>query len=365
MRIALVTPLYWPAIGGVETHVGQLATRLAALGHETDVLTHSHSAELQSSERHSGVLVRRFRPVFQSEHYRFAPALAKFLRNNSAAYDVVHAHNYHALASLVAAVASRAPFIFTPHYHGMSESRLRHMLHRPYRIAGALMMGRARAVISVSASEAALIARHFPAAQEKIALIPNAVDDEAIAAARPLETHGKKVIVAAGRLEEYKRVGDTIRALEHLDPQYVLRVLGDGPMRPQLERLAERLGVAERVEFLGWVDQLDLYRWLRTATVFVTMSEIEATGITALEALSAGARVVASDIPAHRDTAAVAKGQVRLIESGSPAADLAAAIAAPRTDDEVGSPLPTWADSARRTVAIYEAAVTGPAVSVG
>ena len=365
MRIALVVPLYWPAIGGVETHVGQLATRLAALGHDIDVLTDSHDAGLAHSERQRGVLVRRFRPVFQSEHYRFAPGLAGFLRHESNAYDVVHAHNYHALSSLVAAVASRAPFIFTPHYHGASQSRVRHLLHRPYRMAGALMMRRARAVIAVSASEAALIERHFPAAEEKIALIPNAVDDEAIAAARPFETHGKTVIVAAGRLEEYKRVGDSVRALEHLDSQYVLRVLGDGPMRPRLERLAERLGVAERVECLGWVDRLDLYRWLRTASVFVTMSEIEATGITALEALSAGARVVASDIPAHRDTAAVAKGQVRLVECGTAAADLAAAIAAPRTDDEAGAQLPTWAEAARRTLALYEAAVTGPAVSVG
>ena len=62
----------------------------------------------------------------------------------------------------MAALTSRGPLVLTPHYHGMSQSRFRDMLHRPYRVAGSLMMRRASRVIAVAPSEAALIARHFP-----------------------------------------------------------------------------------------------------------------------------------------------------------------------------------------------------------
>jgi FkbM family methyltransferase len=58
-----------------------------------------------------------------------------------------------------------------------------------------------------------------------------------------------------------------------------------------------------QAHFAGRVSDEELYSWLRTASVVVTMSERESFGLTVLEAVTAGARVVASDIPAHRETA--------------------------------------------------------------
>ena len=144
MRIAIVAPLYRPAIGGVETHVEQLATRLAAAGEAVEVITQTSDRGLPWSETLDGVLVRRFGVIAHSDHYPFSPGLARFLRRQGAGYDLIHAHNYHALPALMATLVRGAPLVFTPHYHGRSDSAFRNALHRPYRLLGSRILDRCR-----------------------------------------------------------------------------------------------------------------------------------------------------------------------------------------------------------------------------
>lgn len=360
MRIALVTPLYRPEIGGVELHVERLARGLAANGHEVEVLTQARGgAAAPTEEILDGALVRRFPIRIGGRHYAFAPGLGPFLRRHARRFELVHAHNYHALPALLAAVASRAPLVLTPHYHGASESPVRNLLHRPYRLAGRRLLGRAARVISVSRPEAALIARDFPAAAAKVAVIPNGVDTAAIAAASPFPRREEKIVLSAGRLEPYKRVELAVRAMHHLDRGYVLRVAGDGPGRESLQRLIEAEGLGDRVRLLGRVERAELNRWFRSADVFVSMSTLEAMGIAPLEALCGGAAVVASDIPAHRESAGLGSDRFTLVAADAGPAALAAAIAAVPGRDEGGgvpSTVPDWEQVVARTEAIYREA---------
>lgn len=357
MRICFVTPLYHPAMGGVETHVEHLATRMAAAGHEVDVLVQNGDPELPATEVLAGVTVRRFRTVASSDHYPFAPGLVRFLATRASNYDTIHGHNYHALPALFAALSARGAFIFTPHYHGKSQSPFRELLHGPYRQAGKVIMSRSARVIAVAPAEAQLIADHFPRASAKTVVIPNGVDAERIGSAEPFEKNGSVVVLSAGRLADYKRVGDTIRALNHLDSSYVLRVTGDGPERPALETLVDELDLGDRVSLLGRVETEELHRWFRTADVYVTMSEIEAMPITPLETLYAGARVVASDIPAHRGTAAFGGGRFRLVRREASASELAAAIVGAAESDQPGGEIPTWQEVTERTLEVYDEAL--------
>ena len=77
LRIALVAPSYAPVVGGVETHVQQLATHLAALGHSVDVLTHRNVRTGAAVEQVDGVTIRRFPVLATSEHYATSPAMAR------------------------------------------------------------------------------------------------------------------------------------------------------------------------------------------------------------------------------------------------------------------------------------------------
>ncbi len=356
MRIALVTPRYRPAIGGVEIHVEKLAKGLAERGNQVEVLTQVERNAVGSERQPEGVVVRRFRTAIDSEHYAFAPTLAVHLARQANRYDLVHAHNYHALPALAAAGARVEKFILTPHYHGKSESPFRELLHRPYRVAGNWMMRRASKVISVANSEAELLARDFPRAREKITVIPNAVDAPALDAAAPFaDESGRTVLFSAGRLERYKQVDLVIRSVEDLDESYVMMIAGDGGARPELERLVADRGLSGRVRLLGQIDRADLNRWFQTTDVYVSMSKIEAMGISVLEALYAGANVVASDIPAHREIRDLTAADLTLLNDGASASELAAAISTAATMKQVRPPgIPTWEDVVERTEEAYE-----------
>ena len=118
-----------------------------------------------------------------------------------------------------------------------------------------------------------------------------------------LRPAGSKTILAVGRLEAYKQTDRLLMALPLLPPEYELVVIGNGPLRPRIEQLADQLGVRARLRLLDHVAQPELLSWYRSADVFVSLSRRESFGMTLLEGAAAGAAIVASDIAAHREVA--------------------------------------------------------------
>jgi glycosyltransferase involved in cell wall biosynthesis len=313
MRIAFVCAHYAPMIGGVEKHVVEIATRLAARGEQVEVLTHAEAHQtLPPTERIDGVNVRRFGVPLPSSNYAFSPALWRHLHSGDSRYDIVHAHGYHAVPALQAALSEPPTLIFTPHYHGTGHSAFRKLLHPPYRRLGRIIFDRSARTIAVSPPEAKLILSHFPKVEPRLVVIPNGVDQSALDAAIAFEQEST-VVLSAGRLETYKQVDRTISALSHLPEEFALRITGDGAARGELKQLAGSLGLGDRVDFLGKVSEEDLYRWFRSTAVYVSMSSNEAMPVTFIECLAAGARVVASDIPAHRDLVTKTRGSIKLV----------------------------------------------------
>jgi glycosyltransferase involved in cell wall biosynthesis len=361
LNVALVSSRFAPEMGGLETHVRELATRLALRGFSVEVLTQTADRSLPACDHQDGFVVRRFPVVVASENYAFAPGLPLFLARHRPRYELIHAHNYHALAALGGALAAGGrPFVFTPHYHGVGHSPLRSVLHRPYRLAGRWLFSRSSRVICVSHAEASLVVRHFPAIAPRIAVIPNGVDMSDLTTAAPYDTR-ERVVLTVGRLERYKNVEAVIAAMGELDETYVLRIVGDGPDAPRLRDRAAACGLGGRVELLGRLDREMLCRWYRTAAVYVNMSSQEAFGIGALEALTGGAAVVLSNIPAHREVArlyAGARGYV-VADLHSPArlADTIATAARSRSRNEAAAALPSWDDVADETAELYLSAV--------
>jgi glycosyltransferase involved in cell wall biosynthesis len=103
------------------------------------------------------------------------------------------------------------------------------------------------------------------------------------------------VIASVGSLIPRKGHALTIEALQDL-PDCTLLIAGPGPLRAELEALARRLGVAERVRFLGEVPHAELARVYRAADVFVLASEREGWANVLLEAMACGTPVVATDV---------------------------------------------------------------------
>jgi glycosyltransferase involved in cell wall biosynthesis len=111
------------------------------------------------------------------------------------------------------------------------------------------------------------------------------------------EPKDKFRFVFAGRLVPCKGVGF---ALEALATSAALRdaelvIVGDGPLRAELEAKAERLGIAGRVKFLGWINQSLLAGVLRSCQAFVFPSVREFGGGAVLEAMASGLPCVVTD----------------------------------------------------------------------
>jgi glycosyltransferase involved in cell wall biosynthesis len=282
MRILFVTHRYPPHTGGVETHVREIATRLADRGHDVTVFSADAGPDVPSEHTDDGVRVRRFRSVSPGGAFYVAPQLALAVRRADA--EVVHAHNYHAVPLFFAALGvTDERFVVTTHYHGESASGVRDVLLSFYRPFGRWAVRQADEVIAVSEWEQERLREDFGV---DATVIPNGVDVDRFANAEP-ERRERPYLLCVGRLEEYKGVQHVIRALPEL-PEYDLVVAGSGPYREELERIARDEGVADRVDFLGYVDDDRLPGLYAGADVYVTMSEFEAYGMTVAEALAAG-----------------------------------------------------------------------------
>jgi len=353
MRIAIVCAHYAPFAGGVESHVEEIAHRLADQGETVEVLTHLDDPGLPRTEMREGVLVRRHKVPVTSQHFPVSPAVWAALIRERHRYDVVHAHGYHSAAPLAATMAGASPLVFTPHYHGTGHSPLRKAIHVPYRAAGAAIAARSQRIICVSRAEADLFLTHFPSARPRVTVIPNGVDLDRIAGARAYPTAGA-VVVTGGRLQSYKQVDRIVEAMALTPPELRLVVTGDGPERGALEALADERGLRERVRFIGRVEPERLYRWYASAEVFCSMSSNEAMPVTILELLAAGARVVASDIPAHRDIRDRTAGAITIVPLDADPKTLARALT--QALNEPSAPaqrIPTWDEVTARTLDVY------------
>lgn len=356
-RVAMVTGHFLPFAGGVESHVEQIARLLVDDGHSVDIFTQSDDPSWPSTEIIDGMVVRRHHVPIPSSSLAVSPSLCLDLNMRRDDYDVIHTHGYHSFAPLASTIARSQPMVFTPHYHGTGHSPFRKLLHRPYRVLGARIICASRCIICVSAAEAHLLQSHFPAATERIRVVPNGVDRTMLDAAQPMPWEGN-LVISAGRLESYKHVDKTVAAMAQLPEDYTLVVTGDGPESERLAQLVASLGLAQRVRLLGRIDVADLYRWYQRADVYVSMSTNEAMPVTIVEMLAAGTRVVASDIPAHRDIKQRTRGAITIAPVEVSPADLAAAIrAAAATAPSADQDIPTWREVTDRTVEIYEDAL--------
>jgi glycosyltransferase involved in cell wall biosynthesis len=105
------------------------------------------------------------------------------------------------------------------------------------------------------------------------------------------------IVIAIGRLVRQKRFDILIEALSNVLTEIDARliILGDGPDRELLERLVEDLGIPDKVSFEGF--QINPYKFLSKAAVFVLSSQREGLPMVILEAIACGIPVVSTDCP--------------------------------------------------------------------
>jgi glycosyltransferase involved in cell wall biosynthesis len=286
VKIAQICPRFYPDIGGVETHVYEIAKRLAK-EFEVEVVTTDSSGKLSKFEEKDGIKIKRFKSLAPNDAYYFSLGLYKYLKKQN--YDIIHAHNYHAFPALFSALAKKdSKFVFTPHYHGFGHSFLRNLLHRPYKLIGRKIFERSDAVICVSKYEKDLILRNFNL-KANVYVVPNGVNLKEfrnIDEIRKKKDERIKTILYVGRIEKYKGLDYVVKALKHLPENFTLEVVGKGSYKPKILQLAEELGVLDRIKFYQDLSREKLIENYAKADVLVLLSKYEAYGMTVAEALA-------------------------------------------------------------------------------
>jgi glycosyltransferase involved in cell wall biosynthesis len=371
MRVLFVTPRYFPFMGGIETHVHEVAQRLVAAGVDVTVLTTDPSGKLPAREEVAQVTIRRVRAWPANKDYYFAPDVARIIAREP--WDLIHCQGIHTLGpplAMRAAIRAKIPFVLTFHTGGHS-SRMRNAVRSLQWMTLRPLLARARALIGVSTFEADFFRRTLRLPANCFVVIRNggqlpsldpSDDAPAVSAATASQPRPHPLIISIGRLERYKGHHRVLAALPYVRREYPdarLLILGSGPYETTLRRLAARLGVADATEIrmIHPTDRAGMASTLAAADVVALLSEYEAHPVAVMEALTARRPVLVAYTSGLQELADA--GLARAIPLRSSPADAARAIVAQLRDPLIPSDLavPTWQDCADALLSVYERVV--------
>ncbi|HWD64676.1 MAG TPA: glycosyltransferase [Solirubrobacteraceae bacterium] len=282
------------------------------------------------------------------EGARQALPLALALRRRQPA--VFHAHLTWSRAckfGLMAALLARVPAVVATEHAFVDLP-----VTRSSRLQMHLMAKGTGRYIAVSAHIRRCLMETFDRPAERIVVIPNGVEVESYATgvdpelrARFSDGERRRVVLALSRLDPRKGLGVLLRAMAEL-PDMRLVVAGEGFERDQLGLLAHQLDIEDRVDLLGYRE--DVPRLLACCDVFVQPSLNEAFGLGALEAMCASRPVIASDVGGTPEL--VTHGVTGTLVPAGDSAALAAAIRHVLADQ---GPTATMVQAARRLADSY------------
>ncbi|HWC35973.1 MAG TPA: glycosyltransferase family 4 protein [Mycobacteriales bacterium] len=312
MRIGLVSPYPWDVPGGVVAHISDLAEALIARGHHVEVITPVDDDEVPLPR----YVTRAGRSVpvpFNGSVSRLLigpvsqARLRRWLREGH--FDVLHLHSPETFSlSLLAMGNARGPMVATFHA-AAPRSRILALLQNPLQIYLERLSGR----IAVSSAARKTIVEHLGG---DAVVVPNGVHVGRYAGATPMPGWPGEggAIGFVGRIDEPRKglrtLLDAVPALRAEFPELRLLVVGPGEVDD----------VPPGVTMLGRVSDADKARALASVDVFVAPNTGgESFGIVLLEAMAAGAPIVASRLDAFAEV--LQGGRLgELVDVGDPVA---------------------------------------------
>jgi phosphatidylinositol alpha-mannosyltransferase len=299
MRIGMVCPYSFDVPGGVQSHVLQLAQVMRARGHEVSVLAPaSPHAALPDYVVSAGKAVAI--PYNGSvARLRFGPATHRKVKKWLAegAFDVLHLHEPNAPSlSMLALNIAEGPIVAT--FHTSTTKSLTLSVFQ-----GLLRPMQEKIVGRIAVSD---VARRWQmeALGTDAVEIPNGVDVAALSSAPRFDGYPRpgKTVLFLGRYDEPRKglavLLDALPTVVQHFPDLQVLVVGHGD-EDELRRHAG--GLAERMRFLGLVDDAGKASAMRSADVYCAPNiGGESFGIVLVEAMAAGTPVIASDLDAFR-----------------------------------------------------------------
>lgn len=335
MKIALYNLTTTTRWGGVETFVWEVAAQMAQRGHSVEIFGGRGPGERRQIP---GVRVRLL-PYIDRDVWRKIPllgrqyTLTKLLERLSMApfalprlkrgrFDVVHIQKPYDLPVGALARLSGAKLLFGCH-------------GKDFWLGDRLFTRFADGAVSASKYNASQVKARYGIdpvvvynGVDLVRFTPDDKGDAAVLSKYGLAASSPEMpaLLYAGRLVRWKGVEYLVKALPHITPANTrLWIAGEGPYRETLVKLASDLSVAERVVFLGKVEQEELAALYRSCAMLVATSFVNETfGMALCEAMACGTPVVASRFGGFREV--VVDGVTGLMARPQDPSDLAAKI---------------------------------------
>lgn len=320
--------------GGAEKVASEVYRRLPDHGLSVTAISPT-PRPMDSTEPHLGFPLHRFPSVDLTPYLRVQWAVGRGLGGlvrrviQQADAEVVHTNSLHFYGSVVAARVARdlrIPLVVTVHVGDIRylspTTRVAAELYE--RTVGRMILRSCDAVIAVSDDVAEHVERRG-VPSPKITVVPNGVDHALFFPRQRDAGSSRPTVTFVGRLIENKGPAVHVDALIELSRsggEFTAVVAGDGPLRRSLERRVADAGLADRVTFLGFVE--DVAGVLAGSDIVVRPSQTEGLSLALLEAMASGCAVIASRIPAN--AAVISDHETGLLVAPGDVGELAQAL---------------------------------------
>lgn len=300
-----VTLRFFPAIGGVETYVMNLALELSELGIDVKVLTTDLLSTRPLRRLHAQYIKDPIH-VIREKAYEilpvrqglaiFSPKMIKYIDS----FDLIHLHGYGQFPTYLAPICKvkKVPVVITTH----SDAGLPSIRKKIFDIIiPRITLDNAAKIIAVSNHEKDVLIKRG-VNRDKIVVIPNGINlDEFKAVNNVKRDNSTKIVAYAGRIDiEQKGLDILVSALAKIKfktRDVRLRLIGpDWGAIDKLLDLATRLEVKDKIEYFGAVSRSEFKKLLSEADLFVLPSRFEPFGLVILEAMACKVPVIASNV---------------------------------------------------------------------
>jgi len=297
MRILFNGMYFYPEVGGMETHMLNLARGFIREGDKVEVIT-SNSLKSRKVEIYNGILIIRT-PFFGKNIIGWVLttvfSLLAFLKRSKKA-DITHGHDIASvLPCMFAKIFQNKPFVLTLHSsHFIKVSK--NFIFRPYLKWG---INRADFVFAASKEIQEIGEKLVPG--KKIEALINPVDTELFSPEiKPVinRKKGELLLICPRRLVEKNGVHFLIEAMPKICLKHNVKLIvaGDGPLKTKIEERLKQLKLSERVKLLGTVPNEEMPGVIAAGDLVVIPSLMEATSIAALESMACGKAIAASRV---------------------------------------------------------------------
>lgn len=305
--------LPWQFKGGIQTHTWELAKALNEKGHNVSILSGGSFRSFEAETKKEGISIinipyfpgRYIKPIsFLAEEFSFNFAVKKWVKENENSFDIIHAQGRSGyLLFLIKGIHHK----LVNTVHGLIDLENKHKQWFDFNCQLHTCLTKefekrllASSSLNISVSNALRAQIHKLRSKRSLSVISNGVniphDKSNLDYSKPTR------FLFIGRLHPVKGICAIVKQMQYASPKLSLDIIGMGPEFDNVKNLINQYGLHQRVRLLGEYSNEKIHQVLSKYQALILPSQYETQGIVLLEANSHSIPVIASDIPAIRES---------------------------------------------------------------